>query len=96
MLAAELGNSESDPKKIADVVVRLANTEHVPKRLVVGKDGETYVKQAETARAEEAAKYRELSYRQDFRMRWQLPDRCRRRKWRLSLAARHLIVPYYF
>ena len=61
MMAAEHGNSVSDPKKIAEIVVKLANMEDVPKRLILGKDAETYVKQAETARAEEAAKYRELT-----------------------------------
>ncbi len=61
MMAAARDNSEGDPKKIADVVVKLANTEDVPKRLILGKDAEAYVKYAETARADEAAKYRELT-----------------------------------
>ncbi len=61
LLAAMRINSEGDPKKIASLIVKLANTEDVPKRLILGKDAETYVKQAETARAEEAAKYRELT-----------------------------------
>jgi NAD(P)-dependent dehydrogenase (short-subunit alcohol dehydrogenase family) len=61
MLASHIGNSEGDPKKIADVVVKLANTVDVPKRLILGKDAETYIKQVETARAEEAAKFRELT-----------------------------------
>ena len=61
MRAATRGRSESDPKKIADVVVKLANMEDIPKRLILGKDAETYVKQAETARAEEAVKYRALT-----------------------------------
>ncbi len=66
MMAAERGNSGSDPKKIADIVVKLSNTEDVPKRLILGKDAETYVEQAETARAEEAAKYRELTLSTGF------------------------------
>jgi len=61
LLAAIRGNTEGDPKKIADVVVRLANTEDVPKRLILGKDAEIRVKNAEAVRAEEAAKYRELT-----------------------------------
>jgi len=61
LLAAVRGNTEGDPKRIADVVVKLANTEDVPKRLILGKDAETRVKNAETARAEEAAKYRDLT-----------------------------------
>ena len=66
MLAAARGKSESDPKKIAEVIVKLANAEDVPKRLVLGRDAETYVKQAETARAEEASKYRELTLSTGF------------------------------
>jgi NAD(P)-dependent dehydrogenase (short-subunit alcohol dehydrogenase family) len=61
LLVAVRGNAEGDPKKIAEVIVKLANTEDVPKRLILGKDAETHVKHAETARAEEAAKYRELT-----------------------------------
>jgi NAD(P)-dependent dehydrogenase (short-subunit alcohol dehydrogenase family) len=61
LLAAVVGNAEGDPKKIADAVVKLANTEDVPKRLILGKDAETHVKNAEASRADEAAKYRELT-----------------------------------
>jgi NAD(P)-dependent dehydrogenase (short-subunit alcohol dehydrogenase family) len=61
LLAAVRGKSEGDPKKIADLVVKLANTNDVPRRLVLGKDAEARVKNVETARAEEAAKYRELT-----------------------------------
>ena len=61
LLAAVRSNSEGDPKRIAELVVKLANTEDVPKRLILGKDAETYVNQTEAARAEEAAKYRDLT-----------------------------------
>src|SRR5271170_1306901 len=61
LLAAGRGNAEGDPKKIADVIVKLANTQDVPKRLILGKDAEIRVKNVESARAEEAAKYRELT-----------------------------------
>ena len=61
LLAAVRGRSEGDPKRIADLVVTLANTNDVPKRLVLGKDAEARVKVVETARAEEAAKYRDLT-----------------------------------
>ena len=61
MMAAARDNAESDPKKIANVVVQLANRDDVPKRLVLGKAAEAYVKQTEDARSEEAATYRELT-----------------------------------
>lgn len=66
MMAAEHGNSESDPKKIANVIVKLSNMDNVSKRLILGKDAETYVEQAESARAEEAAKYRDLTLSTGF------------------------------
>jgi NAD(P)-dependent dehydrogenase (short-subunit alcohol dehydrogenase family) len=61
LLAAVRGNAEGDPKRIADVIVKLANTQDVPKRLILGKDAEIRVKNVESARGVEAAKYRELT-----------------------------------
>jgi NAD(P)-dependent dehydrogenase (short-subunit alcohol dehydrogenase family) len=61
LLAAIRGKAESDPKRIAAVVVKLANAEDVPKRLILGKDAEILVKNVESARAEEATKYRDLT-----------------------------------
>lgn len=55
------GQQEGDPRKIADLIVRLANSDDVPKRLILGVDAEKRVKNAEAARAEEAAKFRELT-----------------------------------
>ncbi len=66
MLAAVRGHSEGDPKRIADLILKLAYAEEVPKRLVLGRDAETYVKQAETARAEEASRYRGLTLSTSF------------------------------
>jgi NAD(P)-dependent dehydrogenase (short-subunit alcohol dehydrogenase family) len=61
LLASVRGNTEGDPKRIADLIVTLANTDDVPRRLILGKDAETRVKNVETARAAEAAKYRDLT-----------------------------------
>lgn len=61
LLASVRGKSEGDPKKIADLVVKLANADRVPLRLILGKDAEARVKYAETARATEATEYRELT-----------------------------------
>ena len=61
LLAAVRGNVEGDPKRIAAVIVKLAGMESVPKRLILGKDAEARVKQAESARLEEAVTYRELT-----------------------------------
>jgi NAD(P)-dependent dehydrogenase (short-subunit alcohol dehydrogenase family) len=53
--------SEGDPRKIADVVVQLANSEEVPVRLILGVDAEQMVQRAEAARASEARKWRHLT-----------------------------------
>ena len=55
------GRAEGDPRKIAEVIVQLANSEEVPSRLILGADAEKRVQQAESARASEAEKWRHLT-----------------------------------
>lgn len=55
------GRQEGDPRKIADLIVRLANSDDVPMRLILGVDAEKRVQNVETARAREAEKFRELT-----------------------------------
>src|ERR1700686_5344517 len=61
MLRSLEGRSEGDPRKIADVIVQLANSDEVPVRMILGVDAEKRVQQAEAARASEAAKWRDLT-----------------------------------
>jgi hypothetical protein len=61
MLRSLEGRSEGDPRKIADVIVQLANRDDVPVRLILGVDAERRVQQAEAARASEADKWRHLT-----------------------------------
>jgi NAD(P)-dependent dehydrogenase (short-subunit alcohol dehydrogenase family) len=61
MLRGLEGRLEGDPRKIADVIVQLANSDDVPARLILGVDAEKRVQQAETARAMEAEKWRYLT-----------------------------------
>src|SRR5580658_6974244 len=61
MLRGLEGRSEGDPRKIADVIVQLANSEEVPSRLILGVDAEKRVQQAESARASESEKWRHLT-----------------------------------
>jgi hypothetical protein len=55
------GRLEGDPRKIADVIMQLANSNEVPVRLILGVDAEKRVQQAEAARAAEANKWRHLT-----------------------------------
>jgi NAD(P)-dependent dehydrogenase (short-subunit alcohol dehydrogenase family) len=61
MLQGIEGRQEGDPRKIADVIVQLANGDKVPVRLILGVDAERRVQQAEAARASEAEKWRHLT-----------------------------------
>jgi NAD(P)-dependent dehydrogenase (short-subunit alcohol dehydrogenase family) len=61
MLRSLDGRSEGDPRKIADVIVQLENSNEVPVRLILGVDAEKRVQQAEAARASEAEKWRHLT-----------------------------------
>ena len=61
LLQSIRGRSEGDPERIADLIVKLASSADLPKRLILGKDAEARVKNAESARAEEAAAHRELT-----------------------------------
>lgn len=55
------GRQEGDPRKIAQVILQLANSEDVPVRLILGADAEKRVQRAEAARAAEAEKWRHLT-----------------------------------
>ena len=61
LLHAIEGHQEGDPALIAALILKLAASQDVPLRLILGKDAERRVHQAETARAEEAARFRELT-----------------------------------
>ncbi|HEY4741721.1 MAG TPA: SDR family NAD(P)-dependent oxidoreductase [Candidatus Acidoferrales bacterium] len=61
MLGSLADRSESDPRKIADLIVQLANGDEVPLRLILGVGAEKRVQHAEAARASEAAKWRHLT-----------------------------------
>jgi NAD(P)-dependent dehydrogenase (short-subunit alcohol dehydrogenase family) len=56
------GHQEGDPRRIADLIVRLAESDEVPMRLILGVDAEKRVMNAEAARAEQATKFRELTH----------------------------------
>src|ERR1700682_1187102 len=61
MLRGLEGRAEGDPRKIADVILELADSDDVPVRLTLGVDAEKRVQQAEAARASEAEKWRHLT-----------------------------------
>src|ERR1700676_3547646 len=51
------GRSEGDPRKIAGVILKLANSDEVPVRLILGVDAEQRLKEAGGGRAGEAKNF---------------------------------------
>jgi NAD(P)-dependent dehydrogenase (short-subunit alcohol dehydrogenase family) len=68
------GRQEGDPRKIADLIVQLANREEVPLRLILGVDAEKRVQQAETKRANEAENWRHLTISTVFENAESIPE----------------------
>ena len=68
------GRQEGDPRKIAELIARLANSEEVPVRLILGVDAEKRVQRAEAARAEEAVKWRHLTVSTVFENAEEIPE----------------------
>jgi NAD(P)-dependent dehydrogenase (short-subunit alcohol dehydrogenase family) len=59
------GHENSDPVKVAQVILRLAATDRLPAHLLIGSDAVQYAGQAEAARKAEADQWRELSVSTD-------------------------------
>ena len=60
------GRENSDPAKVAQVVLHLADSEHLPAHLLLGSDAVQYAAQAEQARAADAERWRDVSISTDF------------------------------
>jgi NAD(P)-dependent dehydrogenase (short-subunit alcohol dehydrogenase family) len=72
-LTALWGKENSDPVKVAQLVVRLAASDKLPAHLLVGSDAVQFAGQAEATRAAEAEHWREFSISTDFNASGQLP-----------------------
>jgi NAD(P)-dependent dehydrogenase (short-subunit alcohol dehydrogenase family) len=73
-LASYWGNETSDPDKVAQLLLRLVDSEHLPAHLLLGSDAVQFAGQAETARAQEAERWRDVSVSTDVDARGPLPD----------------------
>ena len=67
------GQENSDPAKVAQVVLRLATSDHLPAHLLLGSDAVKYAGEAEAARAADAERWREISVSTDFNATTNLP-----------------------
>ena len=59
------GQENSDPAKVAQVVLRLASSESLPPHLLIGSDAIQFATQAEATRAADAQRWREVSVSTD-------------------------------
>jgi len=73
-LASYWGNEMSNPAKVAQLILRLADSEHLPAHLLLGSDAVRYAAQAETTRSQEAERWREVSVSTDVEAKGALPD----------------------
>ena len=67
------GRENSDPAKVAQVVLRLAASDRLPAHLLLGSDAVQYAGQAEAARAADADRWREMSVSTDVNAPGSLP-----------------------
>jgi NAD(P)-dependent dehydrogenase (short-subunit alcohol dehydrogenase family) len=72
-LASLWGKENSDPARVAQLVVRLAGSDRLPAHLLVGSDAVQFAAQAEATRAAEGARWREVSVSTDFNDSGPLP-----------------------
>jgi len=73
-LASLWGKENSDPAKVAQVILRLAASDRLPAHLLLGSDAVQYAGQAEAARDDEEEQWREVSVSTDFDASTSLPN----------------------
>src|SRR6266516_5909410 len=67
------GNEISDPVKVAQLILGLAASNHLPAHLLIGSDAVEFAGQAEATRAAEAERWREFSVSTDVNASGPLP-----------------------
>jgi NAD(P)-dependent dehydrogenase (short-subunit alcohol dehydrogenase family) len=67
------GQENSDPAKVAQVILRLAASDRLPAHLLIGSDAVRYAGEAEAARAADRDRWREISMSTDFNATKALP-----------------------
>src|SRR6201988_1039214 len=67
------GNEISDPAKVAQLILRLASSDHLPAHLLVGSDAVEFAAQAEATREADAERWRAFSVSTDVNASGPLP-----------------------
>jgi NAD(P)-dependent dehydrogenase (short-subunit alcohol dehydrogenase family) len=68
------GQENSDPAKVAQVILRLAGSDHLPAHLLIGSDAVRYAGEAEAARTADAERWHDISVSTDVNATGALPD----------------------
>ena len=72
-LHSHWGNENSDPAKVAQVILHLAASDRIPAHLLIGSDAVRYADDAQAARDGDADRWREVSVSADFNASGVLP-----------------------
>jgi NAD(P)-dependent dehydrogenase (short-subunit alcohol dehydrogenase family) len=72
-LASYWGNEISDPSKVAQLILRLADKDQLPAHLLIGSDALQFAGQAEATRTAEAERWRDVSVSTDVNTSVDLP-----------------------
>src|SRR5262252_4172656 len=73
-LAPLWGKENSDPVRVAQVILRLAASDRLPAHLLLGSDAIQYASRAQAARADDEQRWREISISSDFDSSVSIPD----------------------
>ncbi len=73
VLAGRIGNETGDPKKVAQVILRLAAHDSLPAHLLLGSDALQRFGQADAARDAAAERWRDVSLSTDFNATGSIP-----------------------
>jgi len=73
-LQAYWGHETSDPARVAQVILRLAESESLPAHLLIGSDAVRFSAEAESTRAADAERWREVSESTDVSATTELPN----------------------
>src|SRR5271167_1299646 len=65
-LASYWGQETSDPAKVAQVILRLAASDHLPAHLLIGSDAVKHAGDADATRAADGQRWRDVSVSTDF------------------------------
>src|SRR5579871_2918866 len=73
-LASYWGNEMSDPAKVAQLILRLADSDQLPAHLLLGSDAVQFAGEADVTRTQEAQRWREVSVSTDVGAKGPLPN----------------------